>query len=126
MEWWYNRVWWHIEYWEGIIESAKREIYEETWLTLDTKIVAICHASGFFWKNIMNYVTFCETTEIDVIECEEWTLHRVDIDHLESIQLFEDVKLILDIVLKDNTSTIYSIKTIFDEQWNMITCEIEN
>lgn len=57
----YNPVGGHIEASEDILESAKREIWEETTLMVGSvRLAGIVHVTGFFGKNIMMFVTHCE------------------------------------------------------------------
>ena len=50
----YNALGGHIEKGESVIESAEREIREESGLTVfETKLKGIVHASNFFGKDVL-------------------------------------------------------------------------
>lgn len=84
----------HIEYGESIIQSAEREIHEETGLAVvDTWLAGIVHVSNFFETNIMLFVTHSLAATTDVIPSEEGIPHWVEIDTLKNIRVFDDIAI---------------------------------
>ena len=124
-EWWYNRIWWHIEQGEWIIENAKREILEETWLVLDVKLKWVIHVSDYFWKNFMLYVTISESESEVVKSNDEWTLYRVNPDELDNYKIFKDVKIVLDEIKKLKDWVVFTAKTKFNWEWDLVNFEME-
>lgn len=83
----------HIEFGEGIIENAEKEIFEETGLKITgARLKGVIHITNFFVKNIILFVTLSET---DAVDSGEGKLHWVDLDKLDQVNLIEDVKNIL-------------------------------
>ncbi len=124
-EGWYNRIWGHIEQGEWIIENAKREILEETWLDLEVKLKWMIHVSNYFWKNFMLFVTTSNSTTASVTNNDEWTLHRVDPKDLENYKIFEDVKIVLNKINKMDKDIVFSARSIFNWEWELVSFEVE-
>lgn len=98
----------HIEKGESILESAVREIEEESGLIVkDTKLRGVVHVSGFFGKEIMLFVTTSTTDETEVVENHEGELEWVELAKLDEINAFEDLKPILRHVLEMNYDEIF-------------------
>lgn len=125
MAWYYNWVWWHIEEWEWIIQSAQREILEETWLKVDARIAWIVHATNFYWKNIMLYITVSKATSDKFVEDDEWTLHWIEPSELDNYKVFEDFSILMNKVVTINDWEIFTAKSLFDWKSWMLEFNIE-
>lgn len=117
----------HIEKGEGIITSAKREIKEESGLkAVNTKLCGIVHVADFFGKDVMMFVTSSQakTNKIKTASDEgiaEW----ININDLDKIKVFEDVKPILKQVLKLEKGKIFIGLSRFDGQDKLVSLEIK-
>ncbi len=110
----YNCPGGHIEIGEGIIESANREICEETGLRPDnTTLKGVVHISNFFGKNVMMFVTLSEVNITDAVQSDEGELRWVDITTLDSLKVFKDVKLILG-KIDASPNKIFTAQSEFD------------
>jgi 8-oxo-dGTP pyrophosphatase MutT (NUDIX family) len=122
---WYNWIGWHVEKWEGIIENAKREIFEETGLRPNTVLKWVIHASNFFWWEFINYITVSQSDTDQVSSNNEWTLHRVDISKIWDYKIFTDVKIVLEHITKLEKHEIFTAKSVFNGWSTMIDFIIE-
>ena len=114
----------HIEEGEGILESARREIKEETGLEVENlKLKGVVHVTNFFGKNLCLFITMSMALHGKLVECEEGTLHWVDQEKLDEIKIFEDLKLILEKVL-DNGSAFVA-KSRFNKNGKLESFEFE-
>ena len=124
MRGYYNALGGHIEAGEGVIESAKREIREESGLEAgNTRLCGVVHVSNFFGKNVMMFVTRSEVSSTETTESEEGRLHWVPIEKLNCFNLFGDVKAIVEKALRDNS--VFTAKDEFDGEGILIRMEFE-
>ena len=122
----FNALWGHIEIGEGVIESANREIYEESWLKPDnTKLKWIIHFTNFFGKNGMMFITISETKETKVIESDEGKLHWININKLDKINVFDDIKIIVSKIIELEKNEVFTGKIEFDGKWGLVKIEFE-
>ena len=73
----------------------------------------------------MLYVTTSESASDVVKNNDEWTLHRVDPKHLDTYKIFKDVKIVLDAIQKLGDWVVFTAKTRFDGQWELVSFEME-
>ncbi len=126
MQWLYNCPGWHIELSEGIIENAEKEILEETWLTVEnTRLKWVIHIEWFFGKNIMLFVTLSTARSPETQASDEGTLHWIKKDEVGSINLIQDVQLILTKLESINQNEIFTAKSLFDGKWWLIRIDFE-
>jgi 8-oxo-dGTP diphosphatase len=116
----------HIEYGEGIIENAVREIKEETDLEVkNTMLRGIVHVTNFFGKNIMLFVTSSEALSYDAKESNEGTPHWIDPSKLDELKIFDDIKRIVERVGDSKSSEIFTARSEFDDNGKMIKWEFD-
>lgn len=97
----YDPVGGHIEEGEEILESAKREINEESGLEVDNiKLAGVMHVSNFFGKNIMLFITSSEVERGEVSSNHEGELEWVDVNKIAEVDIFDDVEEIMKTVIK--------------------------
>lgn len=93
----YNLIGGHIELGEDVISSAQREAHEEAGIRIvNPKVRGIIHIQGYAHKNIMNFIITGTTNDTPVTESLEGQLEWVQLSKLETLNIFEDVKLIVD------------------------------
>jgi len=123
----FNALGGHIESDEGIIENAQKEIFEETGLQPETtKLKGIVHINNFFGKKVMMFVTLSETFTADVIESDEGKLHWVDVDEINLLKIFEDIKIILDKLANSKDTEVFTAKSRFHDDGSLDFFEFEN
>jgi len=101
----YNPIGGHIEMGERIIDSAVKETKEEAGIALiNPRVRGIINVSGFAGKNIMNFVVSGTTNDQPVSSTLEGELQWVDIADIPNLNVFPDLRPILDklLSLKDN------------------------
>ena len=117
----------HIEFGEGIIENAEKEIFEETGLKVaGTKLKGVIHTANFFGKNIILFVTLSKTDVVDVIDSDEGKLHWVGLNKLDQVNLIEDVKIILDKLTLIGENDIFTAKSEFDGGGKLMKMDFES
>jgi len=122
----YDPVGGHIEKGESIIESAEREIKEESGLTVSsTKLRGIVHVSGFFGKEIMMFVTASQAPSKKVVANHEGELEWVKIKELDKKNIFEDVKPILEQVLQLTPEELFVGVSKFDGKDKLLALDIK-
>lgn len=116
----------HIEVGESVITTANREVIEETSLTpKETKLKGIVHVSNFFNKNIMLFLT------TSIAEKKPLEVHRegipgwISINKLDDIDLVEDVRPILNRLLKLDENEILVGTSEFDGKDGLVSLDIE-
>lgn len=95
----------HVEKGESIIDTAEREILEETGITVSsTKLKGVVHVSGFYGKDIMLFVTVSKANSMSIKTSEEGEPKWFDIEELDKLDLFEDMRPIIKhiLVMRDN------------------------
>lgn len=116
----------HIEYGESILSNAVREIREETGLEVEnTKVRGVIHATNFFGKNIMLFITSSTATSTEVIASEEGQPVWVDVDKIESLRIFDDIKYIIQRVNNADSNSFFSANSEFDEAGKLIKWDID-
>ena len=119
LAWWHNALGGHLEKWEDIIQSANREIQEESWLIVaDTRLAWVVHVSDFFEKDVLMFVTQSTAPTIEVTACDEWELLRVAIDQVNDYKIFEDIPLLLD-AIRNNPNNCFTGTSSYDQQGNL-------
>jgi 8-oxo-dGTP diphosphatase len=93
----YNGVGGHIERDEDPLESARREVLEETGLNVhDLRLRAVYNIDAGEKTGIMLFVFTAYSGQRDnLIECDEGTLHWISLDTVLDYPLVEDLPLIL-------------------------------
>lgn len=96
----YNPIGGHIEMGEDVIEAAVKETKEEAGVTLENpKIKGVVNVSGFAGKNIMNFIVAGTAKDAGVRSTEEGKLEWVSIEKVSSLNVFPDLKLLLEKLL---------------------------
>jgi len=92
----YDPIGGHIEKGEDILESANREIYEETGLVVkDTKLKGILHVENFYGKNIMIFITVSHSDTNVVYSNDEGTLKWVKKSDIDTLPMLPDLLRII-------------------------------
>lgn len=121
----YDPVGGHIEKGESIIDSAAREIEEESGLdVVNIKLRGIVHVSDFFGKNIILFVTSSQAKTKKVVGSEEGTPEWIKIKELDKIRLFEDIKPILKHLFKIPEGKIFIGTSQFDGKEKLLALDI--
>lgn len=124
----YNAVGGHLEKEEGIIDSANREIEEESGLKPnDTKLKGIIHVCNFFEKDVMLFVT-SSTSDTKNLQYDhnEGTPEWKKISDLEELNVFEDIKPILQQITMMKKDQIFTALSKFDGRGNLLEFNIRN
>lgn len=115
----------HVEKGESIVESADREILEESGIKVKNTILkGIIHVSNFFSKNVILFVTSSETDTKDIVPSEEGVPVWVHKDKLDTIKVFEDVKPILKHLLRVKSHEIFVGTSEFDGKDKLLSLDI--
>lgn len=116
----------HIEQGEDILESAAREIKEESGLeVINTQLRGIIHVTNFFGKNIMMFVTTSTATTKEVTSGMEGELEWVKVSKIEELKVFEDVKPILEKVM-NSPDAVFTGVSEFDGKSGLINLVIKS
>jgi 8-oxo-dGTP pyrophosphatase MutT (NUDIX family) len=116
----------HIEYGESIIHNATREIREETGLEVHgTTLRGVIHATNFFGKNIMLFITSSEAISTEVTGGEEGQPVWVDISDIDKLKIFDDIKHIIQLVRNSKSNSPFVANSEFDEEGRMIKWEVD-
>jgi len=122
----YNALGGHIEKGESVINSANREINEESGLEVtDTKLRGILHVSDFFGKNVMMFVTSSTTDTKAVTSNDEGELEWIKISELNKLTMFEDIKPILKHLLKMQPEELFMGTSKFDGKDELLSLDIK-
>jgi len=96
----YNGVGGHIEADEDPLTSARREILEETGLTVHgVRLRAVYNIYAGAPTGIVLFVFTARSDSRAVADCAEGTLHWIPADHISDYDLVEDLPIILPRVL---------------------------
>lgn len=105
----------HVEKGESIIETAEREIFEETGMKVtSTKLRGVVHVSGFYGKDIMLFVTISKALSTTIKTSEEGEPQWFSMDELDKINLFEDMRPIIKHVLSMKPNDMFFGTSKFD------------
>ena len=122
----YGPVGGHIEQGEDVLESSGREIVEESGIKVETiRLAGVVHASNFYGKEIMLFVTVSETQDEELeAECDEGEIEWVDIDDLEKMRIHEDVLPIVRWVI-DNPEGLFTARSRFDDGGKLVELKLK-
>lgn len=116
----------HVEKGESIIETAEREILEETGINvISTKLRGVVHVSGFYGKDIMLFVTTSKARTITIKTSEEGKPRWVKITELDEINLFEDMKPIIRHILSLKKNEMFFGVSKFDGKDKLESLDIK-
>lgn len=73
----------------------------------------------------MLYLTLSTAQSDYVKNNDEWTLHRVSPEELDNYKIFKDIKVVLNEIRKLKDWDIFTAKSKFDWEWELISFEIE-
>ena len=111
----YNALGGHIEENEDIIDNARREAKEEAGVDLiNPKIKGVIHANGFAGKNVMMFVVVAETNDNGLKSTLEGELEWIEPSKISSLNVFDDMRAILDKVMNIKDEEIFTGVTKFD------------
>lgn len=114
----------HIEKEEDVVESATREIYEETGILVhDTKLRGVIHETNFFGKEIMLFITESTTDSEEVSKSHEGETEWFEIKDFNKIKTFPDIKPFLDKIL--NTEGVFTGLGVWDGKGNLLSLDIK-
>jgi 8-oxo-dGTP diphosphatase len=114
----YNGLGGHIERDEDPLTGAKREILEESGLTVQNlSLKAIYNVDAGQDTGIILFVYLADSASREItVETEEGRLEWIPISKLENYDLVEDLPLILPRILEmENTTPPYSVHVSYDE-----------
>lgn len=123
----YDPIGGHIEKGEDVLESANREIKEESGFEVtDTKLKGIIHVNNFFGKNIIMFVTssIVPSKIVPPIH-EEGIPEWVPIASLDKLKIFEDLKPIIDTVIHLKDGEFFTGINEFDDSGKLIKLDIK-
>jgi 8-oxo-dGTP diphosphatase len=104
----YNPIGGHVEAGEDIVENAVKEAREEAGITLlSPKIKGVINISGFAGKNMVNFIVTGTTRDKGLGSSLEGELHWVDLNRLDELRIFADVKPILEKLLTMKNDEIF-------------------
>jgi len=116
----------HIEKGESVMESAEREIFEETGIQVrESKLKGVIHVSGFYGKEVMLFVTLNYSNTIDFKGSEEGRPEWINISDLDRINLMEDVKPILKHTLELNKEQMFFGVSKFDGKDKLLSFDVK-
>jgi 8-oxo-dGTP diphosphatase len=122
----YDPIGGHIEKGESIIDSANREIREESGLRVTgTKLRGIVHVTNFFGKDIMLFITASIAKSKKVVGSYEGEPEWVNFEDLDKIKVFEDVKPILKHVVKMRSDELFVGTSEFDGKDKLLSLDIK-
>lgn len=126
---WYGRydpVGGHIEKGESILDSARKEIREEAGLEVtNLKLRGVVHVTGFFGKEIMLFVTSCNSDSVKLTASEEGNPEWIDLKELDSIDVLEDIKPILKHVIEMKPEELFFGTSVFDGKDKLLSLDIK-
>lgn len=109
----------HFEYGESPDDCLKREVMEETGLTL-TDYRARGIITFVYGKDVVEYMHLFTATgfEGNLIECDEGELVWIDIDKVYDLDIWEGDRVFFDLLRKDKE--FFSLKLIYDTDDRLI------
>jgi 8-oxo-dGTP diphosphatase len=96
----FNGVGGHVERGEDILSSARRELLEETGLSVDISLKGVVTVDVEERTGIGIYIFTGSSDQEEVRASDEGVLEWVKRDALESLPLVEDVRIFLDRIIK--------------------------
>jgi 8-oxo-dGTP diphosphatase len=103
----YNGVGGHVEHDEDPLTSAKREILEETGLTVSNlQLRAVYNIDAKASTGIVLFVFVAESDRREVTANEEGTLHWIPLQEVSQLDLVEDLPIILPSILNINKADV--------------------
>lgn len=108
----------HIEQGESIVDAVIREMKEETGLTIQNP--KLCGVKQFPIEG-GRYIVFLFTADKysgELISSEEGTMHWINKDELDQVNLVSDFEELLQVMLDENLNEFQYV--IEDEEWNII------
>ena len=112
----YNGVGGHIERDEDPLTSARREIAEETGLTVrDARLSAVYNVDAGEATGIILFVFTAISDSREVIANDEGTLHWIPLDEVVSLDVVEDLPLILPRILDHDADAPLFAHLSYDE-----------
>jgi 8-oxo-dGTP diphosphatase len=123
----YNGVGGHIERGEDILSAARREVREETGLTVDDlSLHGLLHVDeGMDQPGVIVFVFAGHAPQRDLIESDEGTLHWIPLERINQFNLLPDLPPLLDRVLiglrSSPTSPFFARSTISNDsaEWEI-------
>ncbi len=121
----YNPIGGHIEENENIIENTKKEAMEEAGVNLiSPKIRGIINVNSFAGKNIMLFVVKAETTDEGLKSTLEGELEWVDPRNVDHLNLFKDLKLIIEKVIELKDDQMFVGTSKFDGKFGLVDIQL--
>lgn len=121
----YNVLGGHVEKGEDILESADREIFEESGIKPDsTKLAGFVHVTNFFGNNILMFVTKSTTSQVQLAESHEGILQWVKLSKIDKYNIYEDVRPFLERILSDKDKFIGT--STFDGKGGLVSLELRD
>jgi 8-oxo-dGTP pyrophosphatase MutT (NUDIX family) len=116
----YNPIGGHIEMGEDVIEAAVKEAKEEAGITLlNPKIKGVVNVSGFAGKNIMNFIVAGNTEDMGLKSTVEGELEWVDVENVPKLNVFSDLKQLLDKLLSIRENEMFVGTASFDGKFSL-------
>ena len=108
----------HVEKDESIVDAVVREMQEETGLTVRSP--RLCGVKHFPIEGGRYIVFLFEADEFEgkIISSEEGQMHWVNKDELQSVNLVNDFRELLQVMLDDNLSEFQYV--VEDEIWKIV------
>jgi 8-oxo-dGTP diphosphatase len=117
----YNPLGGHIELGENVIENAIKETQEESGVRLENpKVKGIINVSGFSGKNVMMFIVTGTTQDTPINTTLEGTLEWVNVNDIESLNVFPDLKAILEKLLVLENEQIIVGTSEFDGKFGLL------
>lgn len=121
----YNPVGGHVEMNESVIESAIKEAKEEAGVTLlNPRVRGVINVSGFAGKNVMNFVVSGTTNDEPTKSTLEGELEWVDLTNVSQLNVFPDLKPILDKLLSLKETEMFTGIAQFDGKFELQHIEL--
>ncbi|NTU73727.1 NUDIX domain-containing protein [Candidatus Roizmanbacteria bacterium] len=102
----------HIEEGENVVESALRELYEETGINADRnqmKLKGFVHVKTYFNDSALMFIFLLRVTSVNTVDSEEGTLEWIPLNEIENMeQIAPDLKLLIPLVLNLKRGEIIS------------------
>ncbi len=108
----------HVEPGESIVDAVVREMKEETGLTI--KNPRLCGVKHFPIEEGRYIVFLFEATEYEGELCssEEGRMHWIPMEELDQVNLVNDFKDLIDVMLDENLSEFQYV--IENNKWNIV------